>query len=116
MSKSKVPRWLNVSWWIIFPLAAIIVGRLLYERTYLAWKLGHPILLGFSFAHTQPWLFILSMSGFLLAHVWLLVALVFVFLKPAQVSRMDWLKIGLVVLMLALMYLPIEKLLGLPEI
>jgi hypothetical protein len=112
MYRSKLPRWLNLSWWGIYPLMAILVGRLVYERTYLTWKYGK-ILLGFSFAHTYAEIFLLSMLGFFLAHAWLVAALVFVFLKPAQVSRTDWLKIGLVVLTLALAYLPVEKLLGL---
>ena len=112
MGKDNFPRWLSVCWWVIFPLAATFVGRILYERTYLTWTYGERML-GFVFVHEYPEVFFPTVLGFFLAHAWLIAALIFVVLKPARVSRIVWVKIGLVLLTLALMYLPAERLLGL---
>ena len=112
MGTDSFPRWLNVWWWISFPLAAAFVGRMLYERTYQTWKYGKQML-GFVFVHEYPEVFFPTISGFFLTHAWLIAALIFVVLKPARVSKTVWVKIGLVLLMLALMYLPAERLLGL---
>ena len=112
MGKDSFPRWLNVCWWVGFPLSAAFIGRLLYERTYLTWKYGKQML-GFAFVHQFPELFLPTVLGFFLAHAWLIAALIFVLLRPARVSKAAWVKIGLVLLTLALMYLPVERLLGL---
>lgn len=114
MRESKLPRWLNVSWWITFPPAAVFVGRMLYESIYLTLKDGEQVV-GFAFVHTYPLVFFLSVSGFFLTHLWLVAALVSVLLRPARVlTRVDWLKVGLAASALALLYLPVEKLFGLP--
>ena len=112
MGKDNFPRWLNIWWWVSFPLAAAFVGRMLYERTYLTWKHGKQML-GFVFVHEYPEVFFPTVLGFFLAHAWLIAALIFVMLRPARVSKKLWVKIGLVLLALALMYLPAERLLGL---
>lgn len=111
MEKKSFPRWLGISWLVVYPLMAILVGRLLYERTYLTWKYGEQAI-GFVFVHAYGLLFLASALGFFLAHGWLLAALVFILLRPGRVSRADWVKVGLVVLTSILFFLPVEKLLG----
>jgi hypothetical protein len=99
MGTDSFPRWLNIWWWASFPLAAAFVGRMLYERTYLTWKYGKQML-GFVFVHEYPEVFFPTVLGFFLAHGWFIAALAFVLLRPARVSKADWVKIGLVPLCL----------------
>lgn len=45
-----LPRWVIISWFILFPLAFLLTARLIYEQTYLTWAQGVQMV-GFSLAH-----------------------------------------------------------------
>jgi hypothetical protein len=76
---------------------------MVYERIVLAPRYGPQV--GFEFGHAYPVAFILTTLCFLLSHLWLVVWLVFVAIRPAQGDRNLWVKFGLLLLTLVVFHL-----------
>jgi len=72
---SGLPRWVTISWFIVFPFAFLLTARLVYEQTYLTWARGLQMV-GFTLAHQGLGLLIFGMLALGLTHIWLLVVVV----------------------------------------
>ena len=100
-----LPSWLLKSWWLVFPGTGLLVGRMLYEKSYLTWSQG-PQMIGFSLAHIHPLSFLLGFLSVCAAHVWLVVAAVAMTRGRFRLPPSHWTLVGLTVVTLALDYLP----------
>jgi len=99
--------WLWVAWWAIYPGTAILLGRQLYEQTYLTWKSG-PQMIGFSFVHFYPLLFLFDVLSMMAAHVWLLAVVITLVRQRGRLCWHRWVQAGLTVATLAIDYVPTE--------
>src|SRR5205823_5155267 len=72
-----LPAWLDISWWIIYPISQILIIPQLYEETYVTWKEG-PQNIGFGFAHEYGVLFLISAFSTILMLPWFLAAIVLI--------------------------------------
>src|SRR2546425_10218273 len=96
----RVPRWPSVSWWLVYPGTALLLGRQLYEVTYLTWKAG-PQMVGYSFVHLHPALFLFGMASYLGAYCWLLATVVLAAVRRGHLLWYHWSQLGLMSLTLA---------------
>src|SRR5437867_8439819 len=98
-------RWPWVAWWAIYPGTAILLGRQLYEQTYLTWKAG-PQMIGFSFTHLHPELFLLGVLSMVAAYMWLVAVVVRLVRQRGRLHWHQWVQAGLTVATLAIDYVP----------
>ena len=94
-----------MSWWVVYPGTAVLLGRQLYEATYLTWKAG-PQAVGFSFVHLHPVLFIFGFVSYVGAYCWLAATLILAALRRGHLVWYYWSQLGLMVLTLATDYVP----------
>jgi hypothetical protein len=104
---TELPRWVIISWFIIFPLAFILTARFIYEQTYLTWARGFQMV-GFSLAHQDIAFLILGIVALGLNHVWLLIVVALViFSRPhRRPTAFQAVIIVVTVATLALNYIP----------
>lgn len=102
----RMPRWPSVSWWFVYPGTAVLLGRQLYEVTYLTWKAG-PQMLGFSFVHLHPGLFLFGFISYIGAYGWLIATAVLAVLRRGHLFWYLWSQLGLMALTLAIDYVPL---------
>jgi hypothetical protein len=74
---SGLPKWLMISWLIVFPLAFLLTARFIYEQTYLTWAHGLQMV-GFTLAQQGLNFLIPGLLALGLTHVWLLIMVVLV--------------------------------------
>lgn len=103
MSKGHSTYWLLGA--LLLPGAALLVGRLIYEQTYLTWMNG-PQMVGFSLIHAGGLIFLIALASFLLIHLWLLGAFIFALMIRLSLKGIHWLLISLTCLTLLLGHLP----------
>ena len=101
----RVPRWLQVSWLFVYPGTVVLVGRQLYEVTYLTWKSG-PQMVGYSFVHLHPALFFFGLLSCVGSYAWVLATTILAALRRGQLLWYHWSQLGLLVLTLAADYVP----------
>lgn len=82
------PTWLVVSGWIAEVLSLPLVGRLVYEQTYLTWKSGLQMI-GFTFVHTQMFLALIGAFALFALVAWLIAAAVCLVAYRASRHRKD---------------------------
>jgi len=99
------PKWLGISWWLIYPGATGLVARLLYETVYLTWKYG-PQLDGYELVHVYPLSFLIGALSWLLAWPWLIIALVLILLNRVRLRKLDWIQFVLMFLTLLMVGVP----------
>ncbi len=102
-----LPRWLMITWFIIFPLAFLLIARFVYEQTYLTW-VGGLQMVGFTLAHQGLGFLVPGMLALGLTHVWLLIVvmLIAVSRRYRQLSKFQAAVTAATVLTLLLNYVP----------
>jgi hypothetical protein len=101
--KSGLPMNVLIGGGIVLLLAVPFVGRILWEETVLTCQKG-PQMVGFSMAHTMPFLMIFGSLGLMLAHVWILVIGFHAFWRHTDLARIDRVLLGFLILTVALCY------------
>ncbi len=105
IDKNGFPKWLGISWWLIYPGATGLVARLLYETVYLTWKYG-PQLVGYELVHVYPLSFLIGALSWLLAWPWLIIAAVLIALNRVRLRKLDWIQFVLMFLTLLMLCVP----------
>lgn len=95
----------QLAWWVLFPGAAVLAARLVFEQTYLTWRYG-PQMVGFALAHGGAIVMPLLMLSAALLHVWVLGSTVTLLWHRANVDRSHLLKLALAVLVTGVLYVP----------
>jgi hypothetical protein len=90
---------------LLLPGTALLVGRFVYEQTYLTWLRG-PQMVGFSLAHTDGPLLLIALASFFLIHLWLPGAFIYAIVRRHSMRRSHWLLISLTCLTLLVNYVP----------
>lgn len=106
VDKNGFPKWLGISWWLIYPGATGLVARLLYETVYLTWKYGHQLDGGYELIHVYPLSFLIGALSWLLAWPWLIIALVLILLNRVRLRKLDWIQFVLMFLTLLMVGVP----------
>jgi len=99
--QKQTPRWLWVSWCLLYPGTLLLMSRQVYEQTYLTWREG-PQMVGFSFVHLYPALFVLGASSYFASFLWLLVTVITLVLRRLRATWVLWSLSALMLLTLAL--------------
>jgi Ankyrin repeats (3 copies) len=100
------PRPWLVAGYVFCALAALFVGRVVYEETVLTWKNG-PQMVGFTMAHASvPWILIAGIIGVSCGMIWTFVSIIQLFRRKFRVSPFDWLAIGLFCFLVVLLIIP----------
>ena len=104
---SGLPRWLMITWFIVFPPAFLLIARFVYEQTYLTWARGLQMV-GFTLAHQGLDLLIPGMLALGLTHVWLLIVMLLVTVsrRCRQLTKFQATVTAATVLTLVLNYVP----------
>jgi ankyrin repeat protein len=104
---SGLPRWVMISWFIVFPLAFLLIARFIYEQTYLTWARGLQMV-GFTLAHQGLGFLIPGMLALGLTHVWLLIVVVLVIVsrRYRRPTAFQAIIISVTILALVLNYIP----------
>ncbi|MGI8732181.1 MAG: ankyrin repeat domain-containing protein [Pyrinomonadaceae bacterium] len=103
MSTAHSKFWLTGA--VLLPGTALLVGRFVYEQTYLTWLRG-PQMVGFSLAHSGGLLFLIALACFLLSHLWLLGAFIYAIVRRQSMRKSHWLLLSLTCLTLLVNYVP----------
>jgi ankyrin repeat protein len=106
-SPSGLPRWATIGWFIVFPLAFLLIARFIYEQTYLTWANGLQMV-GFTLAHQGLGFLIPGMLALGLTHVWLLIVVVLVIVsrRYRRLTAFQAVISSVTILSLVLTYIP----------
>ena len=85
---SSIPQWLGATWAGLCIVGLPFAGRIAWEKTFLTWSRG-PQMAGFSMLHIHPVFSIVGMLACMLLMVWLLPALIYVFLRRRDLAWPD---------------------------
>jgi hypothetical protein len=102
------PKHLTIMWWLVYPLLATFVARLLYEQTWLTYRYGEQMI-GFAMIHSFPELLILGLLGWIGCIAWCIVALALIVRRSHQIQIASKLQLALAVITLLLLFVPIDK-------
>ncbi len=104
---SGLPKWVTISWLVVFPLAFLLTLRFIYEQTYLTWVNGQQMV-GFTLAHQGIGFLILGMLSLGLTHLWLLTVVVLIAASKLgrPLRRLECTIMALTVLTVLLNYVP----------
>jgi Ankyrin repeats (3 copies) len=99
--------WTTAGYLLLFA-AALLVGRIVYEETFLTWING-PQMVGFAMMHgAVPFILVAGLIGLLGGLVWVIAALVLLFRKRFHIPLTDWVPVILLPLVAALLFIPYE--------
>lgn len=88
--------------------AALFVGRIVYEETFLTWING-PQMVGFAMTHgAVPFILVAGLIGLLGGLLWLIASAVLQLRKKFRIPLTDWLPVILLPLVAVLLFIPYE--------
>jgi hypothetical protein len=84
------PRGWTIAGYVFLAGFALLVGRIIYEETFLTWIHG-PQMVGFAMAHgALPFVVGAGLIGLLGGSLWLIASLVLLFRKRFRIPLTDW--------------------------
>src|SRR5262245_32990809 len=104
-SVMRLPWWLRVSGYLCVISAGFLCGRLVWEQTYLTWRLG-PQMVGFSLAHGGGALLLFSPALLILWFLLVVVTVVWALATKRRIARSTWFDLGLATLVGAILIVP----------
>ncbi len=104
-SVMRLPWWLRLVGYMCVIPAGVLCARLVWEQTYLTWRLG-PQMVGFSLAHGQGALLLFSPALLILWILLVVVALVWTLATRRRIARATWFDLGLAALVGAILAIP----------
>ena len=102
------PRTWTIAGYLFLALAALFVGRIVYEETILTWTNG-PQMVGFAMMHgAAPLILIAGFIGLPGGLLWMLTSLVLLFRRQFRIPPVDWLPMVLLTFLAAMLFVPYE--------
>ena len=97
----------TVTGYLLLALAAIFVGRIVYEETVLTWKYG-PQMIGFAIVHAMPLVLLAGLIGLVGGLLWTLASLVLLHRRQFRIPLFDWLPMLLLLVFGVMLLIPYE--------
>lgn len=104
MERAFPKKFVVVGWLAYFP-AALLILRLLWEKTLLTWEHGEQMV-GFSLIHLYPIQFILGIIALVLCDIWIIIGGVYLYRRRAVVSSRDKVQFSIILFTLLIEYIP----------
>lgn len=94
-----------IAGWVAFVPAALLILRLLWEKTLLTWEEGEQTV-GLLLLHQYPILFSLGITALVLCDIWIIIGGVYWYRRRTVVSRGDKIQFVIILLTLLIEYAP----------
>jgi hypothetical protein len=103
----RMPNWIRIFWIIILPGLLIFFGRMIYECIFLTYKNG-PQMIGFSFIHLHPIVYIFMILSYFAAIIWILVCTIWMIKTKVKKNRPGGIFIFIITLFIVMTIILLE--------